>query len=271
MNEFPQALTIAGSDSGGGAGMQADIKTMQERQVFATNVVVAITAQNTLGVQTSFPLPPVVITQQFASLAADFKINACKTGMLADAEHVAVVAENLRRFDFGPLTLDPVMIAKGGATLLADDAIETLRRDLLPLATVITPNLPEAEVLTGQTIKTAADFKQAAQALQKMGAKNVIVKGGHQANQAQSVDYVLYADGSDDWLATPRIETVRTHGTGDTISACLTAELAKGTPLKTAIQISKAFIQAAIANPIAVGHGHGPTNHWAFREANHND
>lgn len=153
MNNFPQALTIAGSDSGGGAGMQADIKTIQERHVFATNVVVAITAQNTIGVQDSFPLPLELVTKQFESLAADFKIRACKTGMLADAEHVAVVAQNLRRFDFGPLTLDPVMIAKGGASLLADSAIDTLRSELLPLATVLTPNLPEAEVLTGQKFK----------------------------------------------------------------------------------------------------------------------
>ncbi|AZP95563.1 bifunctional hydroxymethylpyrimidine kinase/phosphomethylpyrimidine kinase [Latilactobacillus curvatus] len=265
MNEFPQALTIAGSDSGGGAGMQADIKTIQERHVFATNVVVAITAQNTLGVQASLPLPLSLINQQFASLATDFKIRACKTGMLADAEHVTTVAENLRHYDCGPLTLDPVMIAKGGAQLLADDAIDTLRTELLPLATVLTPNLPETEVLTGSRIKTTADFKQAAHQLQQMGAKNIIIKGGHLDHQSQAADYVLYADGQDEWLTTPRIATKRTHGTGDTFSACLTAELAKGTPLKAAIHISKAFIQAAIANPIAVGHGHGPTNHWAYQ------
>ncbi|WP_413476697.1 bifunctional hydroxymethylpyrimidine kinase/phosphomethylpyrimidine kinase [Latilactobacillus fuchuensis] len=269
MNDFPQALTIAGSDSGGGAGMQADIKTMQERHVFATNVVVAITAQNTLGVQDSFPLPLELITKQFESLAADFHIKACKTGMLADAAHVAAVAENLRRFDFGPLTLDPVMIAKCGAALLTEDAITTLRNELLPLATVLTPNLPEAEVLIGQSVKTPAEFKLAAQILQKMGAQNIIIKGGHQTAEQQANDYILYADGSDEWLSTPRIETVRTHGTGDTISACITAELAKGTPLKQAIRISKAYIQAAIANPIAVGHGHGPTNHWAYREVEH--
>ncbi|GED82674.1 hypothetical protein LCU01_15820 [Latilactobacillus curvatus] len=155
--------------------MQADIKTIQERHVFATNVVVAITAQNTLGVQASLPLS--LINQQFASLATDFKIRACKTGMLADAEHVATVAENLRHYDWGPLTLDPVMIAKGGAQLLADDAIDTLRTELLPLATVLTPNLPETEVLTGSRIKTTADFKQAAHQLQQMGAKNIIIKG----------------------------------------------------------------------------------------------
>jgi len=186
-----------------------------------------------------------------------------------DAAHVAAVAENLRRFDFGPLTLDPVMIAKGGAALLTEDAITTLRNELLPLATVLTPNLPEAEVLIGQSVKTPAEFKLAAQILQKMGAQNIIIKGGHQTAEQQANDYILYADGSDEWLSTPRIETVRTHGTGDTISACITAELAKGTPLKQAIRISKAYIQAAIANPIAVGHGHGPTNHWAYREVEH--
>ncbi len=141
MNEFPQVATIAGMDSGGGAGVMADLKTMQARHVFGTAVVVAVTAQNTLGVQDFMAMPTKLIDEQFASLAADLKIRACKTGMLADAEHVHAVVENLKRVDFGPLTVDPVMIAKGGAALLAEDAIQTVRDELLPLATVVTPNL----------------------------------------------------------------------------------------------------------------------------------
>ena len=240
INEFPQALSIAGSDSGGGAGMQADLKTMQMRHVFATTVLVAITAQNTLGVQ-----------------------DACKTGMLADTETVETVVANLRQSDFGPLVVDPVMIAKGGAHLLTDEAISTVRTKLLPLADLVTPNLPEAEALAEMTIKNNADMKKAGQRLQALGAKNVLVKGGHFNNQKQASDFVLLADGSSFWMSSPRIDTKRTHGTGDTISACITAELAKGVSMENAIRIGKAYVEATIRDGIQVGHGHGPLNHWA--------
>jgi len=262
MNDFPQVVTIAGTDSGGGAGVMADLKTMQARHVFGTAVIVAVTAQNTLGVQDFMALPAKIINEQFDSLAADFKIRACKTGMLADAEHVHVVAEALKRVDFGPLTVDPVMIAKGGAALLADDAIETVRTELVPLATVVTPNLPEAERLTHAKITDAAGMVAAGHALRDLGAKNVIIKGGHEADRATAADYVLLEDGTSFWLSAPRTDTVRTHGTGDTLSACLTAELAKGVPMATAIQTAKAYVTAAIKNTIQVGHGHGPLNHW---------
>lgn len=221
-NEFPQTLTIAGTDSGGGAGVMADLKTMQERQVFGTAVVVAVTAQNTLGVQDFMALPQKLIDEQFASLAADLKISACKTGMLADAAHVHGVVENLKRYDFGPLTVDPVMIAKGGAALLADDAVATVRDELVPLADVLTPD--------------------------------------------QASDFVLLADGRSFWLSAPRVDTVRTHGTGDTLSSCITAELAKGADFESAIRLAKDYVTAAIAHPIAVGHGHGPLNHWAYNQ-----
>ncbi|NLR31494.1 bifunctional hydroxymethylpyrimidine kinase/phosphomethylpyrimidine kinase [Levilactobacillus tujiorum] len=263
-NEFPQTLTIAGTDSGGGAGVMADLKTMQERYVFGTAVVVAVTAQNTLGVQDFMALPQKLVDEQFASLADDLKIRACKTGMLADAEHVHGVVENLKRYDFGPLTVDPVMIAKGGAALLADDAVATVRDELVPLADVLTPNLPEAERLTGVKIEDETAMEQAAVALQDLGAKNVIIKGGHETTLDRARDFVLLADGRSFWLSAPRIDTVRTHGTGDTLSSCITAELAKGQDFETAIRIGKDFVTAAIANPIAVGNGHGPLNHWAF-------
>ena len=263
INEFPQALSIAGSDSGAGAGMQADLKTMQMRHVFATTVLVAITAQNTLGVQDAMPLPKKIIDEQFASLNADLKIHACKTGMLADTETVETVVANLGQFDFGPLVVDPVMIAKGGAHLLTDEVISTVRTKLLPLADLVTPNLPEAEALAEITIKNNADMKKAGQQLQALGAKNVLVKGGHFNDQKQASDFVLLVDGSSFWMSSPRIDTKRTHGTGDTISACITAELAKGVSMENAIRIGKAYVEATIRDGIQVGHGHGPLNHWA--------
>ena len=263
INEFPQALSIAGSDSGGGAGMQADLKTMQMRHVFATTVLVAITAQNTLGVQDAMPLPKKIIDEQFASLNADLKIRACKTGMLADTATVETVVANLKKYDFGPLIVDPVMIAKGGAHLLTDEAIATVREQLLPLADLITPNLPEAQALAEMEIETNDDMIKAGRKLQALGAKNVLGKGGHFNDQAQASDFVLLADGSNFWMSSPRIDTKRTHGTGDTISACITAELAKDVTMENAIRIGKAYVEATIRDGIQVGRGHGPLNHWA--------
>ncbi|WP_295775292.1 bifunctional hydroxymethylpyrimidine kinase/phosphomethylpyrimidine kinase [uncultured Limosilactobacillus sp.] len=264
VNEFPQALSIAGSDSGGGAGMQADLKTMQMRHVFATTVLVAITAQNTLGVQDSMPLPPAMIDAQFASLNDDLQIRACKTGMLADVPTVECVAANLQKYDFGPVIVDPVMIAKGGAPLLTDDAIETVKKHLLPLATLITPNLPEAELLTGMQVDSKEEMVTVGHQLQDLGAKNVLVKGGHFDQSGLAQDFVLLANDESFWMTSPRFDTIRTHGTGDTISACITAELAKGVPLETAIRTSKAYVTATIRDGIEVGHGHGPLNHWAL-------
>lgn len=269
--QFPQALSIAGSDSGGGAGMQADLKTIQSRHVFATTVLVAITAQNTIGVQQSLALPEAMIDAQFASLAADMQIRACKTGMLADVPTVRAVVRNLKKYDFGPLTVDPVMIAKGGAPLLTEDAVAVVRDELIPLATLLTPNLPEAEKLSGMTITDHTAMREAGQKLQALGAKNVIVKGGHLDQDDTANDYVLLADGSDFWMPAHRVETVRTHGTGDTLSACITAELAKGLPLPSAIRTGKAYVEAAIKNGIIVGHGHGPLNHWAYPEDRYED
>lgn len=267
VDQFPQALSIAGSDSGGGAGMQADLKTIQERHVFATTVLVAVTAQNTLGVQDFMALPPKLIDEQFASLAADLSIKACKTGMLADVERVQTVVKNLKQYDFGPLTVDPVMIAKGGAPLLSDDAIATVRNELLPLATIVTPNLPEAEALTGMKVTTDEDMQLAAKKLQTLGAKNVIVKGGHEKNTDAASDFVLLADGRSFWMTSSRFNTQNTHGTGDTLSACITAELAKGASIEAAIRTGKAYVDATIKQGIQVGHGHGPLNHWAKLEA----
>ena len=262
VNRTPQVVTIAGSDSGGGAGLQADLKTFQARHVFGMSIVVALTAQNTYGVQASLPIPGGFIDAQFQSLAADFNIRAAKTGMLADREHVEAVVRNLQPGDFGPLIVDPVMVAKGGATLLASEAVVTIKEQLLPLADVVTPNLPEAEILVGKKIVTNADMVRAARMIQTLGVKHVIIKGGHRQNH-KAEDLILLADGTCYWLSAPRIATANTHGTGDTFSACIAAELAKGQPLKAAIMTAKAFLQGAISQGISVGHGHGPTNHWA--------
>lgn len=263
LNDFPQALSIAGSDSSGGAGMQADLKTMQMRHVYGASVLVAITAQNTLGVNDALALPPKMIDAQFAAIASDLAIKACKTGMLADTTTVEAVVANLKRYALGPIIVDPVMVAKGGASLLTPGAVSAVKRDLLPLATLLTPNLPEAEALTGLTAQSNDDLIIIAKQLQHLGAKNVLVKGGHMTNDAAAEDLVLLADGSHFWMSSPRLATNRTHGTGDTISACIAAELAKGLTLTEAIRVGKAYVTATIRDTIQVGHGHGPLNHWA--------
>ncbi|OFL48318.1 MULTISPECIES: bifunctional hydroxymethylpyrimidine kinase/phosphomethylpyrimidine kinase [unclassified Nosocomiicoccus] len=261
INSTPQAVTIAGSDSGGGAGIQADLKTFQARNVFGMSIVVALTAQNTKGVQDAYYVPTEFIDAQFDSLADDFKIGACKTGMLASEAHVKCVVENLKRVDFGPYILDPVMIAKGGHKLLEDGAIDSIKSELVPLATVITPNIPEAEVLTGLTIQSGEDMVEAANYLKALGAENVIIKGGHR-DDSYAEDFVSLKD-KEFWMRGTRIDTNRTHGTGDTFAACIASELAKGNDLKTSIITAKSFIQSAIEEGIEVGHGHGPVNHWA--------
>lgn len=262
--QIPQVVTIAGSDSGGGAGVQADLKTFQAREVFGMSIFVGLTAQNTLGVQDSIGVPCSFIEQQFDSLAADFEIKAAKTGMLVDEEHVKMVVKCLKKVDFGPLIVDPVMIAKGGHSLLDQGAIMIIKEELLPLATVLTPNLPEAEVLVGYEIKNEEDLCQAGRELQQLGSKNIVMKGGHFSETSELArDFVLLEDGTTFWMESPRIQTNNTHGTGDTFSSCISAELAKGKELQEAIILAKRFIQGAITDGIDVGHGHGPTNHWA--------
>ncbi|MGR6979862.1 bifunctional hydroxymethylpyrimidine kinase/phosphomethylpyrimidine kinase [Testudinibacter sp. P27/CKL/0425] len=265
MNQIKQALTIAGSDSGGGAGIQADLKTFQMRGVFGTCAITAITAQNTLGVQDIHPIPITTIQAQLKAIADDFHISAFKLGMLGTAEIIEAVADSLARHTFGKMVLDPVMIAKGGAPLLQQSAVAALKQYLVPLADVITPNLPEAETLTGIRIVDDHTAKQAADYLQVLGAKIVVIKGGHSENSQSAVcrDWVFSPNG-DFTLESPRFDTPHTHGTGCTFSACITAELAKGQQPNTAIRLAKQFISAAISHPLNIGHGHGPTNHWAF-------
>lgn len=259
-----KALTIAGSDSGGGAGIQADIKTFQELGVFGMSAITAITAQNTLGVKGVYPISIEGIAQQMDCIGLDLKPDGVKTGMLFNSEIIKVVAEKVRQHNWSNLVVDPVMIAKGGSPLLQEEAIDALKEWLLPLATVVTPNLPEAEVIAGIQIKSLQDRKEAAKIIYHLGAKNVMIKGGHDENE-QMID-LLYDGSSYFQYESKRVPTKNTHGTGCTFSAAITAELAKGNSIDSAISVAKKFIQAAIEDDLHIGSGHGPTNHWAYNK-----
>lgn len=258
----PQVLTIAGSDSGGGAGIQADLKTFQELEVFGTSVLTAVTAQNTRGVHGVEAVSPELITQQLDAIGSDFSIAACKTGMLFDAARIEAVATGVKRHVFNRLVVDPVMIAKGGAPLLQDTAVDALKTFLLPLATVVTPNVPEAEVLTGLTIRSFNDRLEAARRMLAYGVRAVILKGGHL--EGETAEDLIMTESEVFLLSAPRIQTSDTHGTGCTFSAALTAELAKGRSIMEAAVTAKRFIQSAITHGLEIGAGHGPTNHWAY-------
>ncbi|WP_126427702.1 bifunctional hydroxymethylpyrimidine kinase/phosphomethylpyrimidine kinase [Brevibacillus marinus] len=256
------ALTVAGSDSGGGAGIQADLKTFHQFGVYGMSAITAVTAQNTLGVSGVYPLTAEAVAEQMRQVLEDIGTDALKTGMLFNADIIRAVAGMISRYKVSQVVVDPVMIAKGGAKLLLDDAVEALKQELLPLALIVTPNLPEAESLSGMKIESRYEMEEAARRIHAMGARHVLVKGGHLAS-AEIVD--LLFDGSQ-FYAFPhqRIDTRHTHGTGCTFSAALTAELAKGTPIVAATERALQFIVEAIATAPALGGGHGPTNHWAM-------
>ncbi len=266
MIKVPQVLTIAGSDSGGGAGIQADLKTFQERDVFGMSVITAITAQNTLGVQSVHPVPVEMVKAQWESIFSDFTVSAMKTGMLVNGDYMTVIADAYRDYRTVPLVIDPVMIAKGGHSLMEKEAITVMRDVLAPLATVITPNIPEAEALTDVEIVSKDDMLKAAYILREKGSRNVVIKGGHALDEEHAGDLVVLEDGRQIWLNAPRVNTKETHGTGCTFAACIAAELGKGNTVEGAVRTAKAFILAAIRNELHIGHGHGPTNHWAYRK-----
>jgi hydroxymethylpyrimidine/phosphomethylpyrimidine kinase len=249
------ALTIAGSDSGGGAGIQADLRTFQALGVFGTCAITAVTAQNTIGVRAVEILAPAIVTAQIDAVAEDFEIAATKIGMLGNAGIVRAVAAALERHRLGPIVLDPVMVAKGGDPLLAETAIAALRDTLRPRATLVTPNIPEAEVLTGLRIANISDMRAAALALLQIGAQAVVIKGGHLDGPAVDV----FASGSAiEELIALRVHSVHTHGTGCTFSSAVAARLAHGDDLKTAVRSAKAYVRRAIERAPALGHGHGP-------------
>lgn len=263
---YPVVMTIAGSDSGGGAGIQADLKTFMSLETFGTSALTAVTVQNTLGVHGIQPMDLEIISGQINHVANDFQIQAVKTGMLHDSQVIQTVAEAIKQNNLqSRLVIDPVMIAKGGASLLLEEAQNTLRTQLLPLGKVITPNIPEAEVLSGIAITNDQERQQAAEKLLTFGVEAVVIKGGHRYSKDNlAEDYFLNQQGKTFTLASPRIETPHTHGTGCTFSAAITAFLAKGLSVEEAVYHAKAYIHAAISHTLGIGHGHGPTNHWAY-------
>jgi len=255
------ALTIAGSDSGGGAGIQADLKTFAAFGVFGTSAITAITAQNTRGVTAVQALDPVLVVAQIDAVVSDLGADATKIGMLANAAIVEAVAHALVRHALPSVVIDPVMVAKGGDHLLDPSAVHALRTVLVPLATVLTPNVPEAEVLTGLTITTVGGLREAAARLVGMGARTVVVKGGHLTlANGRAVD--IWYDGTRYVeLDAERIATSHTHGTGCTFSSAVAAGLALGHDVETSVRQAKTYVTGAIRHAPGLGHGHGPLNH----------
>ena len=257
----PVALTVAGSDSGGGAGIQADLKTFHQWGVYGTSALTAVTAQNTLGVQAVHPVPAATVTAQIESVAGDIPPGAVKSGMLANTDIVRAVAASLRRHDLGAYVLDPVMVATSGDVLLAPGAVVSIREQLLPLAAVVTPNWPEAVILTGVEERNLRGMEAAARDIVGRGAGAALVKGGHLEGD-EVVD--LFWDGRRRRVFRgPRIDTRHTHGTGCTLSAAIAAGLARGTPLEAAVAGAVAWVRAAIAGAPGLGAGRGPLDHFA--------
>ncbi|WP_186418988.1 bifunctional hydroxymethylpyrimidine kinase/phosphomethylpyrimidine kinase [Bosea sp. CS1GBMeth4] len=261
---MPIALTIAGSDSSGGAGIQADLKTFAAHQVYGASVIVALTAQNTTAVTAIHPVPAGFVAAQMDAVFDDLAVDAVKIGMLATAELIETVADGLERHGARNIVLDPVMIAASGGRLLQEDAIEALKRRLLPLCTIVTPNLPEAAALLGTAVAETEDAAaEQAEALLALDAANVLVKGGH-GSGADSVDTLVGSSGRRERLVAPRIATQNTHGTGCTLSSAIAAGLAHGIALDEAVALAKRYISAAIAasDAVKVGRGHGPVHHF---------
>lgn len=258
-----RVMTIAGSDPSGGAGIQADLKTIALLGSYGTSAITVLTAQNTLGVHGLSPASASFIIKQAETVLNDIGADTLKTGMLYSAEIVSGVAGLIRRYNLLSV-VDPVMIAKGGTALLRQDAVEAVRRDLLPCTYLLTPNIPEAEALTGQTIRTLEEMEEAARSLQAMGPRHVLLKGGHREEDA--ID-ILLAGKTAHKLAAERIDTTSTHGTGCSYSAALATMLAQGQPLMKAAELAKLFINQAIRHAVPLGGGHGPVNHIAGAKA----
>lgn len=261
----PTALTIAGSDSGGGAGAQADLKTFLACHVHGMSAITAVTVQNSLGVTGFYELPPHAVAEQIESVATDIGIGAAKTGMLASAEIMHAVAESVQRLGIAPFVVDPVAASQHGDPLLRPDAIDALRDVILPLATLVTPNLGEVRLLTGIEVRSRADMDEAARALHALGPQWVLVKGGH-LPEGEAVD-VLFDGESFVSFNASRIATEHTHGSGDTLAAAITAALARGLDVETAVAHGKRFISRAIAGSFPLGAGLGPVGHfWRVRD-----
>jgi hydroxymethylpyrimidine/phosphomethylpyrimidine kinase len=257
---MPTALTIAGSDSGGGAGIQADLKTFAAHGVYGTSAIAAVTAQNTIGVSGVHVLPDDFVTAQIEAVVADLGCDAVKTGMLANATIVEAVAAAVESLELPNLVVDPVMVAKSGDHLLDDEAVHALRWTLVRLARVVTPNIPEAEVLARMSIGSLADMREAATRIGALKPAAVVIKGGHLAGP-EVVD-LLFEQGEFTELIGPRIEGRNTHGTGCTFAAAIAAHLAKGAQLKDAVAAAKSYVEGAMRNGVPLGKGHRPLNHF---------
>jgi hydroxymethylpyrimidine/phosphomethylpyrimidine kinase len=257
-----QVLTIAGSDSGGGAGIQADIKAMSANGVFAMSVITAITAQNTEEVTEVFELPTSIIAAQIDAVFDDFEVAAVKTGMLSSTAIVDIVARMLKPQNVTNLVVDPVMISKSGHPLLKPDAIEAVKQRLFPLALVVTPNVHEAQQLSGIEIKNLADARRAAKVIHGFGCKHVLIKGGHLL--AERATDLLYDGRFFNVFKGAYIDTPHTHGTGCTFASAIAAHLARGKSVSDAVQTAKTYLTEAIRHSLAIGHGQGPTNHFYF-------
>ena len=253
-----KVLTIAGSDSGGGAGIQADIKTMTMNGVFAMSAVTALTAQNTTGVQGIYEVTPEFLALQLDSVFTDLRPDAVKIGMVSSAPLIEAIAERLRFYQAEKLVVDPVMVATSGARLLADDAVDTLTRVLFPLADLLTPNIPEAEVLWDRKIASVSDMEQAAAEIGEKFSTAVLLKGGHALNDANDL---LYHNGALRWFRGKRIDNPNTHGTGCTLSSAIASNLAKGFDMEEAVVRAKAYISGALAAMLDLGAGSGPMAH----------
>jgi len=260
-----QVLTIAGSDSGGGAGIQADIKSMSANGVFAMSVVTAVTAQNTEEVTDVFELPTSIVAAQIDAVFDDFDVAAVKTGMLSSAAIVETVARMLKPQNVTNLVVDPVMISKSGHLLLKPDAISAIKGQLFPLALLVTPNIHEAQQLSGIEIKTLADARRAAKIIHGSGCKHVLIKGGHLPTD-RATD-LLYDGRFFNVFKGEFIDTPHTHGTGCTFASAIAAHLAQGKSVNDAVQVAKTYLTEAIRHSMAIGHGTGPTNHFFFLQA----
>ena len=261
---YARVLTIAGSDSGGGAGIQADLKTFSALGCYGMSVITALTAQNTTGVTGIHAVPPSFVAQQMAAVMDDIGVDAVKIGMLFSAELIESVAESLKHYSVNTIVLDPVMVAQSGDKLLQDEAIEALKEALIPLATIITPNLPEAEVLLDRNIDGEEDIQKAASALAELGSKSVLIKGGH-LETSESSD-VLYINDGERFVVLPdeRVQTPNIHGTGCTLSSAIAAHLAKGLDIESAVRNAKKYIAKAIRAGAGyrIGQGSGPVHHF---------
>ena len=255
-----RALTIAGSDSGGGAGIQADLKTFAAHRVFGTSAITAVTAQNTLGVTMWRAMPTDLVTAQIEAVAGDIGADAVKIGMLASAAIVEAVAATIAELDLPHVVVDPVMVAKGGDRLLEEDAVAAMRTELLPRAHIVTPNVPEAEVLSGLTIRSIDDMRAAGERILKLGPRVVLVKGGH-LDGPESVDVACTSNGTFE-LRGPRIASRHTHGTGCTLSSAIAANLALGLDDRTALTRAREYLEGAIRHAPGIGRGHGPLDHF---------